>query len=157
MTSRQRNSMASQKAWRVAWLFVVGGLLLLSASTFGEGKKKKEKPGEKVYKTYCLTCHGDKGKGDGPAGKALKPPPPNFTKGVFKYGCAPSKLAKTIEKGSKGTAMPAWGKTLKAEQIEAVVNYILQTFVPKRKAKECLAKEKEENKEKAKGAEDKRD
>ena len=27
----------------------------------------------------CIPCHGENGRGDGPAGKALKPPPRNFT------------------------------------------------------------------------------
>jgi len=33
----------------------------------------------------CWTCHGKEGKGDGPAGAALNPPPRDFTKGEFKF------------------------------------------------------------------------
>lgn len=35
--------------------------------------------GKKLYTMYCATCHGDKGKGDGPAGIALTPKPGNFS------------------------------------------------------------------------------
>lgn len=37
------------------------------------------KAGKNIYKTYCVVCHGDKGKGDGIAGAALDPKPGNFT------------------------------------------------------------------------------
>jgi mono/diheme cytochrome c family protein len=30
--------------------------------------------GKDIYKMRCVVCHGDKGHGDGPAGKALNPP-----------------------------------------------------------------------------------
>ncbi len=41
--------------------------------------------GEKTYDTLCFTCHGMAGKGDGPAGAALNPPPRDFSKGEFKF------------------------------------------------------------------------
>src|SRR5579871_5582326 len=31
-----------------------------------------------IYSESCAECHGDKGHGDGPAGKYLKPPPTDF-------------------------------------------------------------------------------
>jgi mono/diheme cytochrome c family protein len=37
------------------------------------------KKGKKLYTQLCSICHGDKGKGDGMAGAALKPSPANFT------------------------------------------------------------------------------
>ena len=35
--------------------------------------------GKAVYEKYCMACHGPQGKGDGPAGKLLKPPAADFT------------------------------------------------------------------------------
>jgi len=41
--------------------------------------------GKKVYNTYCSTCHGTSGKGDGPAAAGLNPKPVNFAKGEFRH------------------------------------------------------------------------
>lgn len=35
--------------------------------------------GPDVYKAYCASCHGESGKGDGPAAPALKAPLPDLT------------------------------------------------------------------------------
>jgi len=37
--------------------------------------------GAQLFTTYCVTCHGPTGLGDGPVGKTLNPPPRNFQEG----------------------------------------------------------------------------
>jgi len=37
------------------------------------------KSGKKLFNTYCVVCHGPKGKGDGVAGASLTPRPTNLT------------------------------------------------------------------------------
>jgi len=41
--------------------------------------KKNVEQGEKVAKINCVSCHGAKGKGDGPAAAALNPKPADWT------------------------------------------------------------------------------
>ena len=41
--------------------------------------KKTVEQGEKVAKVNCVSCHGSKGKGDGPAAVALNPKPADWT------------------------------------------------------------------------------
>lgn len=34
--------------------------------------------GRRLYEQHCASCHGDTGRGDGPAGEHLEPPPANL-------------------------------------------------------------------------------
>lgn len=42
-------------------------------------RSSSAKNGKKIFDTRCVVCHGNKGLGDGPGGKALKPKPANLT------------------------------------------------------------------------------
>lgn len=44
-----------------------------------QGNATATAQGKKVYVTICHVCHGNKGKGDGPAGVSLNPRPANLT------------------------------------------------------------------------------
>jgi mono/diheme cytochrome c family protein len=80
-----------------------------------------------TYKTKCAACHGDSGKGDGPAAKMLKPPPTGFA--VSLKGKADDWIAKVIAEGGKGVGeppmMPAY-PTLSADEVKAMVAYVKQ-------------------------------
>jgi high-affinity iron transporter len=48
----------------------------------------------------CGTCHGQNGRGDGPVGRTLHPPPRDFRDaGAFKNGTDPTSVANTIATG----------------------------------------------------------
>jgi mono/diheme cytochrome c family protein len=79
--------------------------------------------GQKVYKLNCALCHGDSGKGDGPAGMALKPPPRNLVEGKWKQGGTSIALFKTLQNGVPGTTMAAF-KHLPKKDRWGLVHYI---------------------------------
>jgi len=72
-----------------------------------------------TFKQKCATCHGPDGKGDTPAGKAMK---------VRSFGdpdvakMTDHQLADIIEKGQG--KMQKYGATMKADEIKAMVAYI---------------------------------
>jgi len=65
--------------------------------------------GKVVYGTQCAVCHGNTGKGDGPAGKSLNPPPRNLVAGGWKKGGTSQELFLTLTNGLEGTSMAAYG------------------------------------------------
>jgi mono/diheme cytochrome c family protein len=84
--------------------------------------------GREVYTTYCETCHGETGHGDGPAGLRLVPRPADLrihtAPGVHTDG----ELFYWVSYGFPNSAMPAWKDTLTEEQRWSVLNYARATF-----------------------------
>ena len=84
--------------------------------------KVDAKKGAVIYKQNCAVCHGDTGKADGPAARSLTPKPRDFTQGIFQYAKSDTELLAFIKQGK--SPMPAWGQTLKDEQIKDVIAFI---------------------------------
>lgn len=80
--------------------------------------------GKTSFTTNCLTCHGENGDGNGPAGAMLNPKPRNFATDKFKKGDKPEQIFKTISTGLDGTAMPSFSH-LPQDEREALVHYVL--------------------------------
>lgn len=41
--------------------------------------------GKEKYQMFCVTCHGETGKGDGPGAAGIEPSPRDFSEGEFKF------------------------------------------------------------------------
>ncbi|MEZ4299050.1 MAG: c-type cytochrome [Polyangiaceae bacterium] len=91
--------------------------------------------GYQSYMRYCYACHGEKGDGKGPSSYSLRPPPRDFTRGVFKFARMSSSddypndadLVRIVKGGLHGTAMLPWD--IPDEELLRVLNYI-KTFGP---------------------------
>ncbi len=97
--------------------------------------------GARAYEQYCRACHGDKGDGKGPAAKGVRPPPRDFTLGVFKFAAVPGgtlphdeDLERIVHSGLHGTAMLAWDGVPRPQLLE-IIQY-LKTFSPRWKDEE---------------------
>lgn len=82
--------------------------------------------GEEIYTTYCETCHGAGGMGDGAAGENLDPPPAPIAHTSQMLG--DDYLFWRISEGGSmepfNSAMPAWKETLDEGERWDVINYI---------------------------------
>lgn len=78
--------------------------------------------GKALYNQHCKSCHGAKGKGDGPKASTLDTDCGDFTKPAFKSQTDGALFYKTAE-GRKD--MPSYKKKIPdANDIWAIVNYM---------------------------------
>lgn len=86
--------------------------------------------GQALFSQNCVACHGQSGRGDGPAAKGLNPPPRDFSQdGGWKNGYTMEGVWKTLQEGIKGSGMVAYDYLSKRDRM-ALVHYVrsLGTF-----------------------------
>jgi mono/diheme cytochrome c family protein len=77
--------------------------------------------GQRLFGIYCVPCHGEAGKGDGPV-SAKFIPPPDITSPSIQNARSDGYLQHII--GTGGAIMPAYGEALFPEERWHIVNYL---------------------------------
>lgn len=84
--------------------------------------------GAQLYATYCASCHGPQGKGDGPVAATLNPRPANHTDHVYMGSLTDEHLYTVISKGGaavgKSALMAPWGGVINDQGIRDLIAYI---------------------------------
>lgn len=86
------------------------------------GPVSQEHPGEEAYRQHCTICHGQQGKGDGPAASAFDPAPPDFTSPESVVLLTDDELLEIVVKGRR--AMPAFETVLEPALLPVLVRYV---------------------------------
>ena len=98
---------------RALSVFVLVSLALVSTAAAADLEL-----GKKVYAQKCTTCHGADGGGNAKMAATLKVTIPPLAQATAK---PEAEVRKTLVEGKK--PMPAYGKTLSADEIDAVLAY----------------------------------
>ena len=90
--------------------------------------------GKASYTINCFACHGETGKGDGPVGVALQPPPRDFSMGEFMFDTdgdgtkgSDTDLTNVIKNGAMkygGSPLMAPWATLSDDEIANLVAFV---------------------------------
>ncbi len=129
--------------------------LAMGFAAEAKAKKPNIAEGKKTFQTYCAACHGAAGKGDGAAAAALNPKPRNFTDTALISKEPKARMHNVIAEGGQKNGlspmMASWKKTLKPEQIDNVLAYVLTFSEDSTKAiKDVMEKDKVKDKDGAK-------
>jgi len=105
-------------------------LFLLTGASVSFAAEKPVIDGEKLFRKNCSVCHGDNGDGQSRARRGLLTKPRDFTK------ADPTKLTRdqminSITYGIPKTPMVRWKERFSPEQIEAIVDFIHESFMIK--------------------------
>jgi mono/diheme cytochrome c family protein len=103
----------------------------VSGTTLPEGDAAE---GGALYQTYCASCHGPRGEGDGPVAAGLNPKPAKHSDGAYMNTLSNEHLFKVIKEGGvsvgKSPLMAPWGGTLGDEQIADLVAFVRSLAKP---------------------------
>ena len=130
--------MKRARLWRAVGLLLLLPALACSRKSRAPGPAASTPPrpeasyelrlGRAVYVSYCQTCHGEAGAGDGFNAFNLDPRPRDLSDPAFQKTKTDAEFADTIRRGGAGVGMsalmPPWGHTLSARKIDAVVLYL---------------------------------
>ena len=86
--------------------------------------------GAEIYRGSCSSCHGNLGRGDGPAGAGLEPKPANLADAAALRNASPLDFYRRVTIGVVGTAMPAFETRLSADDRWAVAAYATLLRLP---------------------------
>ena len=96
--------------------------------------------GSRVYQTYCASCHGKTGLGDGLAAAGLKPVPRNLITGGWRKGGDSISLYTTLVQGIEGSSMVSFSYLSNLDRW-ALVHYVRS--ITKDKVEDNIEKLKE--------------
>lgn len=124
------------------WNALLFSIALAGPPLLGQGKPPKQDydSGEYLYHAFCASCHGESGRGDGPAAATLRQPATDLTElAARSAGAFPrDQVTRIIDGRQPVTAhntpdMPKWGQVMQRlednerlgqRRIAALVNYL---------------------------------
>ncbi|MBI2883545.1 MAG: cytochrome c [Candidatus Methylomirabilis oxyfera] len=120
-------------------VMVLTVLVVSSTGAWAAGAANTEPKTPEKFGTFCGPCHGQAGKGDGPAAAALNPKPRNFTDGKYMNTRTDTQLINVIKNGSAAEKlsplMVGYGSILNDQEIKEIVAFIRSLAVPKYQSK----------------------
>ena len=134
-----------QTAMVIAALAVAGGCS--KGSDRGQGGASTSAPpkqaaasaavieqGGALYKKHCTACHGEGGKGDGPAAGVMKPPPRDHTDRAYMSTLSDKEIADIIRMGGaiKGKPLMPSNPQINGDDLLALVGYVRTLSQPAR-------------------------
>lgn len=86
-------------------------------------------PGKLLYEKNCAACHGENGRAALLAKPGMAKPPRDFGDPASAATLTRERMLNAVRGGVPGTAMAGFGKQLRTQDIESVVDYVRAAFM----------------------------
>jgi len=140
------NQLSEEETWKIVTFIHQTAADMNSLPISAQASEPTLEKGQALYQEKCAYCHGETGKGDGPAAEFTSPRPRNFTKGQYKIRTTPfgqiptdADLMAMLERNYPGTSMPSWKHLPEADR-QSLVLYLkslsnkFQKFIDRKKS-----------------------
>ena len=126
----------SHKRWGIG--VVLGCVLAVANPTWGAESEENPQDawGKDLFMRYCASCHGEDGKGNGPAAEALKNKPSDLTKiSLNRGGQFPRAEMMRFIDGERPVPahgprhMPVWGEVFRDEKSDSEARMRIHSLV----------------------------
>jgi mono/diheme cytochrome c family protein len=111
-----------------------GAVLAGGAAAAGAAHDRETKAGQARYARYCVVCHGEGGRGDGPSAAGFATKPADFTDGRLMNALSDEFLANIIRNGGPAEGlspvMPPFGRFLPDAETREVIAYLRSLAQP---------------------------
>lgn len=125
---RERFAKEQELANKPTPILEEGGKLPEKAPAGAPAVAESGDPIDQKYQTFCATCHGADGDGNGPGAAALNPKPRSFADAAWQSSASDERIAKVIKEGGASVGlsptMTPWGSALTDEEIAGMVKKV---------------------------------
>jgi mono/diheme cytochrome c family protein len=97
-------------------------MLLLAGPALADAPVSPASQGREIYVAKCQACHGERGRGDGPAARALPKKPRDYTSPAYWASVDDEQVKRIITGGLPGTIMR--GFPMPADQLDDLLAYL---------------------------------
>jgi cbb3-type cytochrome c oxidase subunit III len=107
---------------------LLAAALVLSWSATALAANSEQSHGAEIYSTFCASCHGRYGRGDGPLASSLTRAPRDFTDSAWLAGRSDEQIVDSLTDASHGPM--AIASVLRKNDLRAAIAYIRTLSVP---------------------------
>lgn len=93
------------------------------------GLSETQRQGKSIFEKNCAFCHAADGSGKNWIGSFLQPHPRDLTLKEWAQQVTPERVRSVIRDGIPNTTMSAWRNVLTADEIDALVEYVMTAFI----------------------------
>lgn len=119
---RAEGAACSSSRLHLGWRRLFAAAVVLASTAAGVAAQDTD--GACLYRSYCASCHGGTGRGDGPDAAIFTPPPPDLHKGFLRRYTTEELVERIRAGGPRDLSLDPVALRVQAAEVETLVGYL---------------------------------